>query len=85
MKKILLIGLIIIATCMSIMGCHPRNAESGGTHQNKLHSRAWGDATVYTDPDTRVQYIVFSKRDNYSLGVGITPRLNPDGTPMINK
>ena len=85
MKKILLIGLIIIAICISIMGCHPRNAESGGTHQNKLHFRASGDATVYTDPDTGVQYIVFSKRGNYSLGVGITPRLNPDGTPMINK
>lgn len=39
----------------------------------------------YTDPETGVHYLIYSEHQ-YSSGMGgITPRLNPDGSVMVDK
>lgn len=39
----------------------------------------------YTDPETGVHYLIYSE-DQYNAGMGgITPRLNPDGSTMVEK
>lgn len=39
----------------------------------------------YTDPETGVHYLIYSE-DQYNAGMGgITPRLNPDGSIMVEK
>lgn len=39
----------------------------------------------YTDPETGVHYLIYSE-DQYNAGMGgITPRLNPDGSNMVEK
>jgi len=39
----------------------------------------------YTDPETGVHYLIYSEHQ-YSSGMGgITPRLNPDGSIMVEK
>lgn len=39
----------------------------------------------YTDPETGVHYLIYSE-DQYNAGMGgITPRLNPDGSNMVEE
>lgn len=39
----------------------------------------------YTDPETGVHYLIYSEHQ-YSSGMGgITPRLNPDGSTMVEE
>ena len=38
---------------------------------------------IYVDPETRVQYIVFDERWGFAGGLGITPRLDANGKPML--
>lgn len=39
----------------------------------------------YTDPETGVHYLIYSE-DQYNAGMGgITPRLNPDGSTMVEQ
>lgn len=40
---------------------------------------------VWTDPDTKIQYIVYREKRGYAGCGGITPRLNADGSPYISK
>jgi hypothetical protein len=43
-----------------------------------------GDQSVYVDPETGVEYIVFVERRPYGLGIGITPRFEMNGTLKIS-
>lgn len=38
----------------------------------------------YTDPETGVHYLIYSDQYDAEMG-GITPRLNPDGSIMVEK
>ena len=40
------------------------------------------DVTVYTDPDTQVQYLIVEENSRDGLGVGICPRYTPSGNIM---
>lgn len=40
---------------------------------------------VWTDPDTKIQYIVYREKLGYAGFGGITPRLNADGSLYISK
>lgn len=43
----------------------------------------WGqDVTVYTDPDTKVQYLIVTEHKDEGLGVGICPRYTSSGNIM---
>lgn len=75
---ILLIGL----TTLSIFGCsNTVNAEQYQMEINKLYNN---DIYEFVDPDTGVHYLVYS-RSAPSKGMGgITPRLNVDGSIMVD-
>lgn len=40
---------------------------------------------IWTDPDTKIQYIVYREKLGYAGFGGITPRLNADGSLYISK
>lgn len=40
---------------------------------------------VWTDPDTKIQYIVYREKSGYAGFGGITPRLNTDGSLYISE
>lgn len=42
-----------------------------------------GSFTIVYHMETKVMYVVYVEIGNSSRGVGITPLLNPDGTPML--
>lgn len=76
MKKIILMLplLLVIGGCSATT-----NGEetSESTESFIVEDNRNQDVTIYTDPETKVQYFLFR---TYKGG-GITPRLNPDGTP----
>lgn len=48
---------------------------------NEQQDQALNTTYIITDKDTGVQYLYFFRGDSG----GITPLLNSDGTPMLNK
>lgn len=43
------------------------------------------DINDWVDPDTGVHYIIFSDKGKYAGAGGITPRLNSDGSIMVDE
>lgn len=80
---ILVSGLSIGITKMYI-GIKESIAEST-TEEETLQLQEYltgqGSIEIYTDPDTQVQYIIYTTTEG---GVGITPRLHEDGTLYIS-
>lgn len=81
-KKLFTISLLIGLTTLSILGCsNTVNAEQDQIGINKLYNN---DIYEFIDPDTGVHYLVYS-RSAPSKGMGgITPRLNADGSIMVD-
>ena len=48
--------------------------------ESQLHEVDSDDILIWIDPDTNVQYIIYSRKDGYGGMGGITPRINLDGT-----
>lgn len=48
--------------------------------ESQIHEVDSDDILIWTDPDTNVQYIIYSRKDGYGGMGGITPRINLDGT-----
>jgi uncharacterized membrane protein YeaQ/YmgE (transglycosylase-associated protein family) len=67
MKKMIL-GLVM-GLMMGMAG-----AAYAGWHQTSV--------TVYTDPDTNVQYLIADYVDGDGVGLGICPRYTPNGNVM---
>ena len=51
---------------------------------NSIFQKDYGEVYIYTDPETGVEYLIFSKSAGYAGMGGITPRLNVDGSLYIN-
>lgn len=72
MKKLFILPLLLLL----VTGCNiSTNNETEGNELNK------NDIYFYIDENTCVEYIVY---DGWYSG-GITPRLNRDGTIMLNE
>ena len=71
MKK--LIALILIG--MMLVGCSTESTEGAETRDYN-----WG-ISIWTDSETGVQYVCYCT----GHGNGITPRLNADGTVMVEE
>lgn len=82
--KYVLLPVLIIIILIIIVICVPtsnkttkhKTKQSTDIKENK-HTK---NVSVYTDKKTGVQYLIYS-----DVGVGITPRLNKDGTVMVVK
>ncbi len=69
---------------MTVEGCTGKNtsADSDGI-LNNFDSDPVTQSYVATDKETKVQYLVVENSD-VSRGIAITPRLSPNGKPMID-
>ena len=72
MKKLLILPLLLLL----VTGCNV--STNNETERNELNNT---DIYFYIDENTCVEYIVY---DGWYSG-GITPRLNRDGTIMLNE
>lgn len=72
MKKLLILPLLLLL----VTGCNIGTNDE--TERNEVNKN---DIYFYTDEETCVEYIIY---DGYKAG-GITPRLNRDGTIMLNE
>lgn len=83
MKKVLLVGLAVIVASVFLIGCKETNAEA--KKPNYTYRTISVPYDIYVDPETRVQYIVFKMCIGSAGGVGITPRLDANGKPMVDR
>lgn len=72
MKKLIILPLLLLL----VTGCNI--STNNETERNEINKN---DIFFYTDEETCVEYIIF---DGYRAG-GMTPRLNADGTIMLNE
>lgn len=79
-----LVITIVFLTGMTVEGCTGKNtsADSDGI-LNNFDSDPVTQSYVATDKETKVQYLVVENSD-VSRGIAITPRLSPNGKPMID-
>lgn len=83
LKNLLLIGLATMVAFTMLVGCKETNAK---TEKSNYQYRTFSVPNdIYVDPETGVQYIVIGKFYGSSGGLGITPRLDADGKPMIDR
>lgn len=90
-KKVLILimgGVLVVGVC-SLVGCSEyisTNKQTSNEEPSTRFTRVTKEADaflqreVYIDNKTGVEYFVASTVN----GVGVTPILNPDGTPKIN-
>ena len=88
MKKWLsrsLVITIVFLTGMIVEGCTGKNtsADSEGI-LNNFDSDPVTQSYVATDKETKVQYLIVENSGSRE-GITITPRLNKDGKPMIDR
>lgn len=84
MRKLLtvLIGLATMVAFTMLIGCKETSA---ATESNYTYRTLSVPYCIYVDPETGVQYIVFKKYLGNGGGIGITPRLDADGKPMVGR
>lgn len=81
MKKILIV-LAILALALSFAACEIEKPNMDVSSEVLEEARS-EDIKIWTDEETGVQYIIYSKKVFKGGMGGITPRLNADGTLCI--
>ena len=82
MKHIMLV-VMLFAAFFTLLDCNGA-AESCSKHPNVYKYNTISiPYAIYVDPETRVQYIVFDEQWGFAGGLGITPRLDANGKPML--
>ena len=81
MKKILIV-LAILALVLSFAACEIEKPNMDVSPEVLEEARS-EDIMIWTDEETGVQYIIYSKNVLKGGMGGITPRLNADGTLCI--
>ena len=79
MKRKLIVGLLIITLAFSLSGC-----ATEGEPSQSVKEMYNDDVYEFIDPDTGVHYWIYSHSAGYSGMGGITPRLNSDGSIMVD-
>lgn len=84
MKKRILIVVFSLVLVFLLVGCSLDDIQE--TSQRNVVTNFYNsDVYDYVDPETGVHYLIYSHK-SYNAGMGgITPRLNPDGSIMIEK
>ena len=86
MKYVMLVFAIFAVTFVLLGYSSGSTANKGKIHidpPKQSYNTLAIPHTIYVDPETRVQYIVFSRILGSAGGVGITPRLDAEGKPML--
>lgn len=91
MKKKLIVTIIVLLFAVLLTGCNSEEAQkNANSFQSGLISTTENfpvdkSIIIWTDPDTKIQYIVYREKRGYAGCGGITPRLNPDGSLYITE
>lgn len=80
---LLLVALLVSSLCSCINKVETNQEMYSERFVTEIADNSFGFTTTYiiTDKDTGVQYLYVFRGDSG----GITPLLNSDGTPMLNK
>ena len=79
MKRKIIIGLLLVTLSLSLFGC-ATESESSQSVKEMYND----DVYEFIDPDTGVHYWIYSHSAGYAGMGGITPRLNSDGSIMVD-
>lgn len=79
MKRKLIAGLLIVILAFSLSGCVTESKSS-----QSVKDMYNDDVYEFIDPDTGVHYWIYSHGAGYVGMGGITPRLNSDGSIMVD-
>lgn len=79
MRKILAVSLSVLVLAFGFWDSLKTPEEKKQAKSEEIQ----GNIYIYTDPDTKVQYVVYSYHEGYAGMGGITPRLDADGSLMI--
>lgn len=87
MKNKLLICITVMMLALTLGGCfgiesYASESETVGVVEKSLYRSGLKSVSVIKDPYTNVEYIVVYIN---GTGIGITPRLNPDGSLCIGE
>ena len=81
-----IVGLVTaLFVCLMLTGCQTSYNEGGYTEDGGLTQIADKYIYEFVDEETGVHYLVFSRKSSQSGAGGITPRLNADGSVMIDE
>lgn len=84
MKRIISI-LIVLVVFLCLVSCDTQTTHTVTDNTPDYVQERDYNIHLWTDKETGVQYIVYSRKDGYSGMGGITPRLNADGTLYIGE
>lgn len=79
MKRKIIIGLLLVILSLSLFGC----VTESETNQS-VKEMYNDDIYEFIDPDTGVHYWIYSHKAGYGGMGGMTPRLNSDGSIMVD-
>ena len=79
MKRKIIIGLLLVTLSLSLFGCVTESETSQSVKE--MYN---DDVYEFIDPDTGVHYWIYSHSAGYAGMGGITPRLNSDGSIMVD-
>ena len=84
MKKRILLVVFSLVLMFLLVGCSLDDLQE--TSQRNVVTNLYNsDVYDYVDPETGVHYLIYSHK-SYNAGMGgIAPRLNPDGSIMVEK
>lgn len=85
-KRIVAAAVAACMTMATVGGCgatSDTHAEDGAAAKMERYDPCYGGVYVWTDPDTSVQYLVCCDSRGRGTGVGITPRINSDGSLCV--
>lgn len=91
MKNKLIAVIIVSLFAIALTGCNSEEAQkNANSFQSGLRSATKNfpldkSIIIWTDPETKIQYIVYRERHGYASFSGITPRLNADGSLYITE
>lgn len=83
MKRKILIGLLMATLAFSLSGC-TTGSEANQQANQSVKEMYNNNIYEFIDPDTGVHYWIYSHSEGYSGMGGITPRLNSDGSIMVD-
>ena len=77
--------MIALTVCNSVKAQKNVNSPQSGLKSATENSPVDKSIIIWTDPETKIQYIVYREQHGYAGFGGITPRLNSDGSLYITK
>lgn len=97
-KRTIFVSIVLAMGLLILQGCNSSDSTKNGNQPETVKAstsvdslsdfngtQGWGNANIYTDPKTGVEYWVLTDLSHQGgAGTGITPRLKANGKPYVN-